>query len=138
MATGTPGTVARTLHTQQTHYLRKLVNFNDAGIAAGVLVGTVPAGAIIIDAQVLVTTVFNAATTNNLLVGTTAGGSNVFAAADSAAGVLGLKRLVSATIGVAALVAVDQAIYVAFTQTGAAATTGVAYVVVEYVVNNDK
>ena len=35
----------RQYHTQQTHYLRKTVNSNDAGIASGVLMGTVPSGA---------------------------------------------------------------------------------------------
>jgi hypothetical protein len=34
---------ARQLHTQQVHYLRKRVNFNDTNIGTGVVIGTLPA-----------------------------------------------------------------------------------------------
>lgn len=135
MATGVLGTTARQSHSQVVHYVRRTVNWNDPGIASGVVLGVLPAGAVIIDAQVVVTTAFNAGTTNNLLVGTTAGGNDVIATADSAAGTTGLKRLAAATIGVNAVRAADTTLFVAYTQTGTAASAGRATVCVEYVTN---
>lgn len=138
MATGTAGSAARQYHTQQTHYLRKHVNFNDAGIAAGVVMGTIPAGSVITNTHVVVRTAFNAATTNNLLVGITATGGEIVASADAAAGTTGYKSMVAATVGTNAYQAADTPIYVAYTQTGTAATAGQAEVVVSFVPNNDK
>jgi hypothetical protein len=72
------------LHTQQVHYFRKRVNFNDVGIAAGVLFGTLPAGAMLVQLNVRVNTAFNAGTTNALNVGTTATGTQIFTDAATA------------------------------------------------------
>lgn len=138
MATGTAGSVARKYATQQVHYLRKMVNYNDSGIASGVKMGILPKDSIIVDSTIVVTTAFNAATTNNLLVGTTAGGNNIWATADSAAGSTGYKKVVAATIGTnAGPMSADRDIYVSYTQTGTAATAGVAYVYIGFIVNND-
>jgi hypothetical protein len=76
--------VPRVLHTQQVHYFRKRVNYNDVGIAAGVLFGTLPAGAMLTNLNVRVNTAFNAGTTNALNVGTTAGGTQIFTDAATA------------------------------------------------------
>src|SRR4051794_3878047 len=87
-----PG-IARATQFQLIHYLRKLVNFNDPGIAAGVVLGTLPAGAQITDIGVNFTTAFNAATPNTLLLAPPAGGSQLATAADTAAGTAGFKRV---------------------------------------------
>lgn len=140
MPTNTAATQARDLQMQAVHYFRKKVNYNDTGIASGVKFATLPAGAMILPGacEILITTAFNAATTNNLLVGTTAGGNNLVATADSAAGATGSKAFARATVGVNGLVgATDQDLYVTYTQTGTAATAGVGYVVIAYVLNND-
>lgn len=130
-----PG-AARQLHTQQLHYLRKRLNFNDAGVATGVLVGTVPAGAIIdYSSETLIATAFNGGTTNVLVVGTTPGGNNLSANATSAAGVAGTKRMVdSDALGP---FAVDTDIWATYTSTGTAPSAGIAYLVVKYIPNND-
>lgn len=120
---------ARELHTQQTHYLRKRVNFNDAGIAGGVVIGTLPAGSMIVNQAVRVSTAFNAATTNALNVGTSAGGAQVF----TAAGTAGASLPTIANLSFAT----DQDIYVAYAQTGTAATAGVADIVIQFAPNND-
>ena len=125
---------ARQLHTQQTHYFRANVAFNSAGVAAGVQIGTLPAGAQIVDIVANVTVAFNAATTNVLAVGTTAGGAQIMTGAESVAGTLGFKR---GTTGGALMPAVDTPVFVTFTQTGTAATAGLATVVVSFVPNND-
>ena len=129
----------RFIHTQQVHYLRKTVNFNDTGIASGVLFGTLPAGASILPfaSTIVVRTAFNAATTNNLLIGTTAGGNDICATADSAAGTAGVKTLALATVTTGAYRAADTDLFVAYTQTGAVATAGVATITIAFSVNND-
>jgi hypothetical protein len=129
----------RSLHTQQVHYLRKSVNFNDSGISTGVLFGTLPAGAQILPfaSTISIRTAFNAATTNNLLIGTTAGGNNICATADAAAGTLGIKTLALATVTTNGYAAVDTDLFVTYTQTGAVATAGVATITIAFSVNND-
>lgn len=132
-----PANNARQLHTQQVHYFRKRVNWNDAGIATGVLIGTIPNGALLIDAGVRVTTAFNAATTNVLQMGTTATGGEILASAVTLAGATGFKKATSGT-AFSALVSADTDIYVSYTQTGTAATTGLADLFVAYIPNNDQ
>ncbi|MFM9928205.1 hypothetical protein VLK31_34920 [Variovorax sp. H27-G14] len=125
---------ARQFHTQQVHYLRFSPAFNTNGIAAGVQIGTLPAGAQIVDATVNVTTAFNAATTNVLAVGTTPTGAQVVTSAEAVAGTVGFKR---GTAGGALSFAADTPLYCNFTQTGTAATTGAATIVIAFVPNND-
>lgn len=136
MATGTQGTTARRFHTQQTHYLRKSVAFNTPGIATGVSMGFLPAGAQILRTGVNVTTVFNAATTNVLTVGTAAdaGLDNIVAAGDVNEAAVAFT---SVTTGATVAITADTEIKVSYTQTGAVATTGAATIVLEYAVNND-
>lgn len=129
--------VARVLHTQQSHYLRKRVNFNDAGIATGVLVGTLPLGAMLISAVARVVTAFNAVTTNVLTVGTNSTAyDNIFAAADITEATPG-GYVAPAVTALATSYAADTDVYAKYTQTGTAATTGAADILIEYAPNND-
>ena len=121
--------IARQLHTQQVHYFRKRVNYNDAGISGGVVFGTVPAGSMIVLQNVRVSTAFNAGTTNALNVGTTAGGTQLFTDAATA----GARQPTIANLSFAT----DTDLYVQYAQTGGAATAGVADIVVGFVPNND-
>ena len=131
--------IARQTQYQMPHSLRKLVNFNDAGVAAGVLVGTIPAGAIITSVIVEVATAFNAATTNVLTVGTTGTGTDLMTSAETISGTIGQKAAATYKgTAAAAPVANDTDIFVAYSQTGTAATTGVAYVLVTFHPNNDR
>lgn len=120
---------ARQLHTQQVHYLRKRVNFNDSGISAGVVMGTLPAGAMIVSQNVRASTAFNAGTTNALNVGTSAGGTQLFTDAATA----GARQPTITNLSFAA----DTDVYVQFAQTGTAATAGQADIVIGYAPNND-
>ena len=131
MAQATP----REFHTQQVHYLRKTVNWNDANIATGVLMGTLPNGAQIVDIAVNVVTAFNAGTTNNLLLGTAAGGNQIATTGDTAAGAAGFKR---ATTGGALSLAADTDVYATYTQTGTVASAGKANIIIAYAPNNDQ
>lgn len=126
---------ARQTQFQHSHFLRKRVNYNDAGVATGVLVGTLPAGAIITSVKVLIATAFNAGTTNVMNVGTTTTGGEVGATGDILAGAAGQKAPTAYTsLGA---MASDTDIWASYTQTGTAATAGVAYVIVFFVPNND-
>lgn len=132
--------IPRVLHTQQTHYYRKRVNFNDAGVATGVFVGTLPNGALIVDAIANVRIVFNAATTNVLTVGTNVGGpyNNILGVADVNEAVLGGYRAPILALGTTSfLITADTDIFAVFTQTGAVATTGQADIYIAYAPNND-
>jgi hypothetical protein len=120
---------ARQLHTQQVHYLRKRVNWNDSGIATGVVMGTLPAGAMIVSQDVRCNTAFNAGTTNALNVGTAAGGTQLFTDAATA----GARQPTKANLSFAS----DSDIYVQYAQTGTAATAGQADIVIGYAPNND-
>lgn len=125
-----PVGTARLLHTQQIHFFRKRVNFNDSGIAAGVFFGTLPAGAMLTDLDVRVTTAFNAGTTNALNVGTTAGGTQIFTDAATA----GHRQPTIPNISFAT----DTDLFVQYAQTGTAATTGLADIVIAYAPNTDQ
>jgi hypothetical protein len=142
----------RVLQTQTSVHFRKTVNFNDANIATGVKFGALPPGAYITGIRCYVTTAFNAGTTNNLLVGTTAGGNNILAGGTTA----GTNCVVGSTgnnnmslapglgLAVTALSATPTGstggwdLFVAYTQTGTAATTGQLTLLIDYVSNDDQ
>lgn len=125
---------ARQLETQQTHYLRRDLAYNTTGLASGILIGTVPAGAKIVSVQIFIDTAFNAATTNVLQGGTTGTGTNLFTTTDAAAGTAGPKvGARAANQGAGLIFAADTDLFVSYTQTGTAATTGAATVLVEFV-----
>lgn len=129
---------ARRNSSQQKGYLRFKVNFNDPGVATGNKKQTLPAGAIITRTDVLVTTAFNAATTNVLSVGiepTTF--TNIVTTAQAVAGTAGLKSNLPPTGTALGPLAADSDVYALYTQTGTAATAGAAYVIIEYVCDND-
>lgn len=139
MATGTQGGVGREFHQQVVHYLRKSVAFNTTNIAtaATVLVGVLPAGALVLGTYVAVTVAFNAATTNVLIVGTAADTSALVAAASVAEGAVASTLVSPPTLAGAIAPTLDTSIFAQYTQTGTAATTGAATIVVAYTVNND-
>lgn len=122
--------IPRQTQFQQIHYFRKRVNYNDAGIGAGVIFATMPIGALIVLQVVDCSTAFNAGTTNALNVGTTALGTDIFTDAATA----GRRSPALAAVRFAAVTD----LYVSYAQTGGAATAGVADIVIGYVLNNDQ
>ena len=124
--------VGRQGSDQQTHFLRKTVNFGDTNIATGVKMGTLPLGAHILQTSVHIRTVFNAATTNVLTVGTNSTAyDNMINAAAVAEGTLGYT--VAAPNADIVYPTGDLDVFAKFTQSGTAATTGQADIVVTYV-----
>lgn len=133
MATGTAGTTARRYHTSQTHYLLKKILYSD-GATAVVTVGKIPAGAVVINAGVVVSTAFNAGTTNVLDIGTS--GDDDGFATDLALGTIG--RIAAdelATSNDLGPYAADTTITATLALSGTAATAGEGYVYVEFLPN---
>lgn len=134
MATGTAGTVARTYHTSQVHYVYRDITFNDDGSTLDL--GTVPAGASIDNAYVIVTTAFDAGSTNVLDIGTEDDTDDF--ATDLALGTKG--RIVADELATADNLGpftTAKKIQCVVDLTGTAATAGAARVVVTYVVDSD-
>lgn len=126
---------ARLYHTQQVHYLRKGITFADDGTTVDV--GTIPAGSMVLKplSGVLVTTVFNAGSTNVLDVGPSTDSGTDLWATDLALGALAFVPLDEA---VTFLVSVDTYVQAAVDLTGTAATTGAAEIIICYIPDNDQ
>lgn len=124
---------------QTVCYIRKKVTFADAGISAGVPVEWLRKGSIILGTDVLVTTVFNAVTTNVLTVGINSTAyDNIVAAGDVSEAAVALTQSIKPTGTALVPLAADSQVFVKFTQTGTAATTGEAYVIIKFVNDRDK
>lgn len=135
MPTNTAATVPapRQDPRQVANTLKKLVNFNDAGIASGVAFdNSLPLGAFILNCWVDIVVVFNAATTNVLTAGTNASTYNDIVNAgdinEAATGVTEVKRALGRSLAATG----DKIVYAKYTQTGTAATTGQAWIVIEF------
>jgi hypothetical protein len=138
MATGIQGSTARQNRTQETHYLRFAVNYNDQGLAAGVGKQWLPKGAIIVGSSVYVGTAFNAATTNIVTVGiNSAAYDNIVAAGDADESAVALTNGIKPTGTALGPLAADSQVFVKYAQTGTAATAGAAVVMIQYIPNND-
>lgn len=144
MTTDTAGTVARELPFQAVHYLRKGIAYNTTGIGtdATVKVGVIPSGAVVQNVQVKITTAFNAGTTNVIDVGTS---SNDDAYVDGGTTGNGDGDVDATSTGSTFVWrgadethSADTTIYVTYTQSGTAATTGAAEIIVTYIPDNDQ
>lgn len=136
MATGTAGTAARTLSFHGVHYLRKTVTYSDANIATGIAFpNQLPAYAQILSTYVNVITAFNAQTTNVLTVGQNSSSYNDIVASGGVDETTTGMQVV--TTGGGLNITTDVTPYVKYTQTGTAATTGKARIVIAYVIDND-
>lgn len=118
---------------QVTNTLKKTVNFGDAGISTGLAFdASIPANAFILRVYVEIVTVFNAVTTNVLTVGTNSTTYNNLVAAgdvdEATAGVYDVVRGLGRGIPASA----DVAPYAKYTQSGTAATTGQAVIVITF------
>jgi hypothetical protein len=126
--------IAQQYHQNLVHYLRKEVNYNDPGIASGVVIGRLPANAQITQALARVRTTFNAGTTNVLTVGTNATNyDNIFGTADIAEGSAGNNAAPLANLQD---VQTEADVFVKYTQTGTAASQGKAVIHIAYTVSN--
>lgn len=118
---------------QVVNTLRKTVNFNDVGIATGLAFDqSIPQGAFISNVLVEIVVVFNAVTTNVLTVGTNSTSyNNLVGATDVNEAALGVTQCTRG-FGRSLTAAADVTPYAMYTQTGTAATTGQAIILIEY------
>lgn len=134
MPTGVTGSKALRHHLPVPKVLSKTVNFNDTGIATGISFGTIPKGAQILIAGTKVHTVFNAGTTNVLVVGYGSNLNEIFDASTSGSSVTeDTTGWYESAAALALNFTEDKELMIKFTQTGTAATTGKATVTVVYV-----
>ncbi len=124
----------RELSFQAVHYLRKTIRFS-AGASAVVTIGTLPAGALVVDGAVHVTTVFNAGTNNNIDVGIAADADG-FASALAMTSV-GRKQFDELATSDDLYMASETDVIATLGLTGTAASAGVAIVWVAFIIDND-
>lgn len=134
MPTGTAGTAARNVMSPVVQTINTSLAYNTTGAATGILVGTLPAGAMLTGWAVHVTTAFNAGSTNPIAIGTTGTGTDVVPAASITSGTAGVYGTKIIGSGARGRLAADTAIYVNYIPTGTAASTGAAVVAIEYIV----
>lgn len=136
MATGTAGTTARQYATQQVHYLRKRVTFEDEGTE--VTVGIIPAGSSVIGGGAHIVTAFD--DTSTIDVGFKDGSStddpNAYATAltATAVGFIELDAL-GATTNIQQTQ--DHLVTATVNDGTGAVSAGVADIIVMYVPDND-
>lgn len=130
MATNTAGDVAQRYHHNMVHYLGKSITYADNGSV--ITLGYVPAGAVVLRGGVVVTTAFNAGSTNVLDIGTSADDDGF--ATDLALGTIGV--IVADEMATTNDMYSTSAIQVTCTPalTGTAATAGAGVVWVEYII----
>lgn len=131
MALASDGTKpVRSGHEYQPVFIRKQINFDDEDIATGVSMGAqIPADAFVSEILVEIETTFDAGTTNVLEVGTSADDDAFVASGDVDETAAGVTRV---TTGLG-IVSSNTEPLIKYTQTGSAATQGVATVVIQYV-----
>lgn len=132
MATGTAGTTARKFTTQQMHYLRADISFEQNGGIVGVL----PGGALLVRGTVYTHTGFNDTTADDIDIGTVASDDKFADAIDmNSAGTTAFDSL---TIG-DMLLSVDTTVIWSYTSAATAdGTAGSATIVIEFIPDNDR
>lgn len=127
---------ARQNALQGVHYIRANVAFNTAASGTSVSMGAaIPAGAVVLFTSVGIQTVFNAASTNVLIVGTAGDDDALVAAGGVDETAVGVTNVVPATLGGLMSSSADVELFWKYTQSGTAASSGVATIVVAYVPN---
>lgn len=123
---------ARNSGDQTINYLRAPFTFL-AGNSGIVQVGTLPAGAVVLRASVVIGTVFNAGTNNFLKVGIVGSDASILSTVTlTAAGVITATSVLATAPATSTLPAVDTQIIATSLMTGTVATTGSAFIIVEY------
>lgn len=113
-------------------YIRRtvtLAQLSSPPTSAGVPIGAMEAGTIPLATHVYIETAFNAGTTNVLDIGTSGTPAGAMPTATVVPGTTGYKTLSTGTLAGIPL-ASDQVFYAKFSQTGTAATTGKAVIMI--------
>ena len=121
---------ARSSGDQTINYLRAPIDFS-LGYTGVKTVGVIPAGCIVLRTYVVVTTAFNAGSTNTMKIGTSASDASYGTgiALGTAGVITGGAALATATT---VTPVADTTVIATSVSTGTAMTAGAGYVVVEY------
>lgn len=136
MAANTTGIPARQYEQQLLHFMRRQIAFNTPLIGTDdrVQVGTLPAGAVVYDTIVKVSTAFNAGTNNLINVGIVGDDDGLLDETDIDAT---SAEFQSSRRGCDLTFTEDTPVYVTYDQSGTAADAGVAEVIVAFIPDND-
>jgi hypothetical protein len=122
---------ARNSGDQTINYLRAPVTFTSLGTTGIVQVGTLPAGAVVLRAYVVINQVFNWGTNNLLKVGVVGSDASIISSASLlATGIISATAVLTAAATITPTV--DTQIIATSLATGTQATTGTAFIIVEY------
>jgi len=122
---------ARNSGDQTINYLRAPINFNTLGTVSIVQVGTLPAGAVVLRAYVVINQVFNWGTNNLLKVGIVGSDASIISSASLLAlGIISATAVLTAAATITPTV--DTQIICTSLATGTQATTGSGFIVIEY------
>lgn len=124
-------TPARKTQIPAVHSISRTINYNDAGIAAGVQVGTLPAGAMVLTTHVLTDTAFNGTTSVALSVGQTLTGTDYINGTDVRTAAARADTV--APIAKAGPLAADTPVYASVAFGGTTGSAGRATVIVDYI-----
>jgi len=122
---------ARQTGFQTTAYLRRQVTFSNLGTTGVVQVGTLPAGAVVLRAYVVVNQVFNWGTTNTLKVGIVGSDASIISSASLLAlGIISATAVLTAAATITPTV--DTQVIATSLAAGTQATTGSGFIIIEY------
>jgi hypothetical protein len=123
-------TPARKTQMPTLHQISRTFTFADAGLAAGLQVGTLPAGSVLDKTEVLTSTAWNGTVSVAASVGVTLTGTGLINGTDVRTAIARVDTVVPAAV--AGPLAADTPIYASFAFGGTAGTAGVTTVIVTY------
>ena len=122
---------ARNSGDQTINYLRAPITFTSLGTVSIVQVGTLPAGAVVLRAYVVINQVFNWGTNNLLKVGIVGSDASIISSASLVAtGIISATAVLTAAATITPTV--DTQIIATSLATGTQATTGSGFIIIEY------
>lgn len=124
-------TPARKTQYQVVHEISSTITFATAGAAAGVQIGTLPAGALIDEVSVLTTTAWNGTVSVTLSVGNTLTGTQYINATDVRTAAARVDT--QTPIAQVGPLAADTPIYASVASGGTASTAGSSTIIMYYI-----
>ena len=139
MATNVAGTTAREPNHALVCWEGVAIDFSTFVAGFQVQIGTLPKGSRLLRVTAIVSVIFNAGTNNGISLGSAAGGAQFIAAETTSLTVLGIRPALGGYTLVASaaeFMTVDTPLWLNANISGAAATTGHADIIAEYVVTH--
>jgi len=123
-------TPARKYQQSMTHQISRTFNYSDAGLAAGLQIGVIPAGSVLKETMVITSTAWNGTVSVAGSVGTTATGTDLINGTDVRTAAARVDTVVP--VAKAGPLAADTTYYGSFAFGGTAGSAGSTTVVITY------